>query len=91
MCKFFCVWAGIVGYCLAGSEHFPFVYQQAFEAYGAAGVDFVCADSDFGAEVVAETVAESSAAVNKDVSRIDEGHEPLGFALVGGDDGVGVF
>ena len=85
------VWAGIVGNDLAGTEEFPFVDDQAFEAYGASGVDFVCADSDLCAEVVAEAIAETRAAIDKHISRIDQGHEPLGFCLVGADDSVGVF
>jgi len=42
------VWGGVVGDDLAGSEHFPFVDYQAFEAYGTSGVDFVCAYADLG-------------------------------------------
>ena len=68
MCKLLGVRAGVVGYDLAGAGELPFVDQQAFEAYGAAGVDLVGADADLGAEVVAVAVAEASAAVPENVS-----------------------
>jgi len=76
---------------LAGAEHFPFVDKQSFESYGASGVDFVCADTDFGAEAVAEAIGESRTAIDKHIRRIDQCHESLDLALVGGDYGVGVF
>ena len=60
---FFCVFSGVVGYDLAGAVQFVFVNDQAFEADGAAGVDFIGADSDFGTEAVAKAVGETRAAV----------------------------
>ena len=90
MCELLGVGAGVVGYDLACARESPFVDQEAFEADRASSVDFVGADADFGAEVVAEAIAEARAAIPKDVARIDQGHEPLSFALIGGDDAVGV-
>ena len=41
---------------VALADETPFVDQQSVQAYGAPGVDFVCADADFRTEAVAETV-----------------------------------
>jgi hypothetical protein len=43
------VGAGVVRHDLAFAEELPFVDDQAVEADGASGVDFVGADADFGA------------------------------------------
>jgi hypothetical protein len=43
------VGAGVIGDDLAFAEELPLVDDQAVEADGAAGVDFVGADADFGA------------------------------------------
>ena len=58
---------GVVGDDLAGAEKFPFVDKQTFETDGTAGVDFVGADADFGAEAIAEAIAEARAAIPEDV------------------------
>ena len=84
----FRVGAGVVGDDLAGTEEFPFVDQETFEANRTAGVDFVGADADFGAEVVAEAVTEARAAIPEHIGGIDQCHETLRFGLVGGDDRV---
>jgi len=76
---------------LAGTEEFVFIDYQAFESYGAASVDFVGAYADFGAEAIAEAVAETRTAIDENIGGIDQCHEPLGLAPLGGDDGVGVF
>jgi len=51
--------AGVVGYDLAFAEELPLIDYQAVEADGAAGVDFVGADADFGAQAVLVAVAEA--------------------------------
>jgi len=63
MCELFGFRAGVVGYDLSGSSQFVFVNDESFESYGAAGVYFVCADSDFCAEAVSKAVAKARAAV----------------------------
>ena len=72
MCEFFGVGAGVVGDDLAGAEELVFIDEKALEADGAAGVDFVGADADFSAEVVAEAVAKGRAAVPKDIPQIGD-------------------
>lgn len=47
MREFAGVGTGVVGYDLAFAVQFPLIDQEAVEAYGASGVDFVCADADF--------------------------------------------
>ena len=66
MCEFLGVGTGVVSYDMACAGESPFVDQQAIEADGASGVDFVGADADLGAEVVAVAVAEASAAIPED-------------------------
>ncbi len=73
--------AGVIGDDLAFSEELPFADHQAVEA---AGVDFVGADGDFGAQAVTIAVAETRAGVPENVSGIDEVHEALGLLAVGG-------
>jgi hypothetical protein len=46
--EFPCIWPRVIRDDLAFAVEFPFVDQQAVEAYGASGVDFVRADADFG-------------------------------------------
>ena len=48
---------------MAGAAELVFVDYEALESYRAAGVNFVGADAELGAEAVAEAVAESRAAV----------------------------
>ncbi len=74
----------MVGYDLAFAEELPFVDYQAVEADGIAGVDFVGADADFGAQGVTVAVAETRTGVREDVGGIDEVHETFGFLAVGG-------
>ena len=91
MGEFFCVWAGVVGDDLAGAEEFVFVDDQSFESYGAAGVDFARADTDFCAEAVAEAVAEARAAIPEYVCGIDQRHEPFGLVFFRCDNRIGMF
>ena len=90
MCELFGFRAGVVGYDLSGSSQFVFVNDESFESYGAAGVYFVCADSDFCAEAVSKAVAKARAAVVEYVARIDETHKLLGRVFVCSDNGVGM-
>lgn len=90
MREFFGVGAGVVGYGLACACESPFVDQQALETDRASSVDFIGADADLGAEVVAVAVAEARATIPENVARIDQGHEPLGRAIIGSDNAVGV-
>ena len=87
MCEFFGVGAGVVGDDLAGAEELVFVDEKALEADGAAGVDFVGADADLSAEVVAEAVAKARAAVPKDIPQIGDQQE----VELGGDSRTGRF
>ena len=48
--------AGVVAYDVSVAEEFVLVGEEAFEAYGASGVDFGGGDAYFGAEAVAEAV-----------------------------------
>ena len=86
--EFFRVGTGIVGDDLAGAEELPFIDEQALEAYGSAGVDFVGADADFGAEVVTEAVIKTCAAIPEDTPRIDKGHKPFSLFLIRRNDRV---
>jgi len=49
MGEFSRVQADVISDDLAFAVEFPFVDQQAVESYGASGVDFTRADTDFGA------------------------------------------
>jgi len=59
MCEFPGVQADVIGNDLAFAIQFPLVDQEAVEAYGASGVDFAGADTDFGAQAVTVAVASS--------------------------------
>ena len=82
--------AGVVAYDVSVAEEFVLVGEEAFEAYGASGVDFGGGDAYFGAEAVAEAVGEAGACVLVDVGAVDQGHEFLGCFCVLGEDAVGV-
>ena len=54
-----CLACGIITDNLAAAEELVFVGNQTFQADRAAGMDLTCADTNFGAESIAETVCES--------------------------------
>src|SRR3981189_1833821 len=65
----------VAGDGLAFAEKFIFVGGESFKAHGAARVQFACADAEFRAQPVPETVGESCGSILKNASRSDEPHE----------------
>ena len=65
----------VAGDGLAFAEKFVLVGGEPFEAYRAARVQFPCADAEFGAQSVPETIGESSRSILKHSGRVHEFHK----------------
>src|SRR3981189_1961880 len=72
----------VAGDGLAFAEKFIFVGGESFKAHGAARVQFACADAEFRAQPVPETVGDSCGSILKNASRIDELHAARGDVVV---------
>src|SRR4051794_34573559 len=73
---------------VAGDD--PLVGGQVVGAHRPAGVEFVGADADLGAQAVLAAVGEAGAGVDDDRGAVDAGGEALDGAGVGAEDRVGV-
>src|SRR4051794_5350684 len=73
---------------VAGDD--PFVGGEVGGAHGAAGVEFVGADADLGAQAVFAAVGETRRGVDHDAGGIDALREAIDVALGGAEDRVGV-
>ena len=82
--------AGVVAYDVSVAEEFVLVGEEAFEAYGASGVDFGGGDAYFGAEAVAEAVGEAGGGVLIDAGGVHQGHEAAGGFFIFRNNTVGV-
>jgi len=67
-----------------------FVGAELTEAHGAAGVEAVGADADFGAVAKFKAIGEARAGVPVNGGAVDGREEAAGGGFVGGDDGVAV-
>src|SRR2546423_1212464 len=67
---------------LSVSVDHVFVTCQFFKPAGTAGVEFVGADTDFGAEAELATIVESRARVDHDGGAVDAGGELAGGLIV---------
>ena len=50
VCKYFCIFAGVIRNNLAGTDKFPFINNKPFQSYRPAGVYLIGADANFCAE-----------------------------------------
>ena len=76
---------------LSRSVYDIFNRRQRQQSHWASGVEFLGADSDFGAVAEFEAVGEAGGGVDVDYSCIDFVQEFLGVGVVVGDDCFGVF
>src|SRR5207248_2621596 len=84
------VFAGVSRHNLAAADELVLVNQQAFDAYGSAGVRFIRADPDLRAEAVAESIREARGCIPEHAGGIDCVQELLRRLPVFSDDGVGM-
>ncbi len=82
--------AAVVGHEVALAADDVFVSGEAFEANGAAGVDFAGADADLGSEAEAEAVGEAGAGVEENGGGVDLVEEAGSGGGVRGADSLGV-
>src|SRR5437016_620920 len=72
------------------ARHHPLIGGQVGRAHGAAGVELVGADADFGAEAIFAAVGEAGAGVDHDAGAVHALDELVGGLGRGGEDRVGV-
>ena len=77
MCKFACA-AGVVRDDITVSSDLVLIGDKTFETYRSSCVKLGCADTDLGAESVAETIGETCTAVPESITGRDTIHELLG-------------
>lgn len=75
---------------LAVTSHPILVTRELAQAHGAAGVEFVGGDADFGAEAEFAAVGEAVGDVVENAGGVDRAQEAIGSGLICSDNGVGV-